>query len=344
MIVCHISSCDVLGTRPTMPRKPVKRYLSLISQPVTFSQFSRSVTFLASAYMNKRQMLNHKLLKSVPRSPGNGLTGHILEESSDSSGFSEEEENEFVGVVQADFAFFDPKSEDFHGVRILLQTYLDNEKWDLSGFVDLILEQTTVGTVVKVEDDEDGAPFSIITALNLGRYKEHKCIMELREFLLKVCLEKSVKDDLMLLLRDEAQNVGLLVSQRVVNLPLQLLPPLYDALFDEVSWATEDEPTEELRKSFGFRHYLLICKVYKQKNSDGKKRQSLHADKEIIFVKPDDEVFYKLCLWSFSFPLHSKQVTSYELKDYRPMGLVMTVEADKVPIFREKLHSLIDES
>ncbi|KAJ8760641.1 hypothetical protein K2173_015308 [Erythroxylum novogranatense] len=327
-----------------MPRKPVKRYLSLISQPVTFSQFSRSVTFLASAYMNKRQMLNNKLLKSVPRSPGNGLTGHILEESSDSSGFSQEEENEFVGVVQADFAFFDPKPEDFHGVRILLRTYLDNKKWDLSGFVDLILEQTTVGTVVKIEDDEDGAPFSIITALNLGRYKEHKCIMELREFLLKVCLEKSVKDDLMLFLRDEAQNVGLLVSQRVVNLPLQLLPPLYDALFDEVSWATEDEPTEELRKSFRFKHYLLISKVYKQKISDGKKRQSLHADKEIIFVKPDDEVFYKLCLWSFSFPLHSEQVTSHELKDYRPMGLVMAVEAEKVPIFREKLHSLIDES
>lgn len=37
------------------------------------------------------------------------------------------------------------------------------------------------------------------------------------------------------------KDVGLLVSQRVVNLPPQLLPPLYDALFDEVEWATEDE-------------------------------------------------------------------------------------------------------
>ena len=40
---------------------------------------------------------------------------------------------------------------------------------------------------------------------------------------------------------EQANDVGLLVSQRVVNLPPQLLPPLYDALFDEVSWATEDE-------------------------------------------------------------------------------------------------------
>ena len=75
------------------------------------------------------------------------------------------------GNVQADFAFFDPKSNDFHGVKTMLQAYLDNKQWDLNGFVDLILGQTTVGTVVKIEGDEDEGVFSIVTALNLGRYK-----------------------------------------------------------------------------------------------------------------------------------------------------------------------------
>lgn len=65
--------------------------------------------------------------------------------------------------------------------------------------------------------------------------------MEFKEFLLKACQEEDVVDDLRQVLGEQAQNVGLLVSQRVVNLPPQLLPPLYDALFDEVSWATEDE-------------------------------------------------------------------------------------------------------
>lgn len=74
------------------------------------------------------------------------------------------------GHVQVDFAFFDPKADDFHGVKTLLQTYLDDREWDLSGFVELILEQTTVGSVVKVEDDEDNGVFALVTALNLGRY------------------------------------------------------------------------------------------------------------------------------------------------------------------------------
>ena len=87
-------------------------------------------------------------------------------------------------TVQADFAFFDPKPTDFHGVRLLLKTYLDSKPWDLTGFVDLVLEQTTVGTVVKMAEDEDedgeangggksdddGDLFGLITVLNLGRY------------------------------------------------------------------------------------------------------------------------------------------------------------------------------
>lgn len=109
----------------------------------------------------------------------------------------------------------------------------------MSSFVDLIiLEQKTVGTVVKVADDEDESVFVVVSALlNLARYKENQCFREVKEFLLKVCLEKNVaSSDLELMFEKKAQDVGLLVSQRVMN-----LPPLYDGLFDEVSWATEDE-------------------------------------------------------------------------------------------------------
>lgn len=53
----------------------------------------------------------------------------------------------------------------------MLQNYLYNEEWDLSDFVELILEQTTVGTVVKIEDDEDEGIFALVTALNFYRYR-----------------------------------------------------------------------------------------------------------------------------------------------------------------------------
>lgn len=65
--------------------------------------------------------------------------------------------------------------------------------------------------------------------------------MELKEYLLTVCNEKDFSNNLRSLLVEETHNVGLLVAKHNTSLPDQLLPPLYDALFDEVSWATEDE-------------------------------------------------------------------------------------------------------
>ncbi|KAI5353317.1 hypothetical protein L3X38_006210 [Prunus dulcis] len=222
--------------------------------------------------------------KSQPNSAGNGSRKNTLKVKNEHSESSDEEE--FDGTVQADFAFFDPKPDDFHGVKTLLQTYLDDIEWDLSGFVDLILEQTTVGTVVKIEDDEDNGIFALATALNLGRYKDHKCFMEVKEFLVK------------------------------------LWPPLYDALFDEVSWATEDEPTEELCNFFRFKFYIIVSKVYKHKNAHQKKGMST-SDEEIIYIKPEDEIFHELSSWSFEFSLHTQQLATHELRDYQQMGEIM---------------------
>ncbi|RXH70307.1 hypothetical protein DVH24_007563 [Malus domestica] len=233
-----------------MPRKPARhcRY-----QPLTFSPFARHIAHVASGFMDNRRRHGRDLPEnSLPNSTGNGWIKRPSEIKKEQSTSSDEEE--FDGTVQADFAFFDPKPDDFHGVKMLLQTYLDDKEWDLSGFADLILEQTTVGTVVKIEDDEDNGIFALATALNLERYKASD---------LYSYLKKDVKDDLRSLLGKEAKSVGLLVSQRVTNLPLQLLPPLYDALFDEVSWATEDEPTEELQNFFRFKVYIIVSKVYK---------------------------------------------------------------------------------
>ncbi|KAK3023981.1 hypothetical protein RJ639_042871 [Escallonia herrerae] len=188
-----------------------------------------------------------------------------------------------------------------------------------------------------------------------GKLHDNKCIAEIKEFLCKSCKEEDIINNLRSYLGEQAQDVGLLISQRVVNLPPQLLPPMYDALFDEVLWATEDEPTEELRNSFCFKYYLLISRIYKHKTADQQK-----SDEAIVYIKPEDEIFHKV-FDSFNLHLHlhlssapgpsvsicalsslylMRQVV---LKDYRLMGLVMAVEASKVSAFRRQLKALIDE-
>ncbi|KAL0446760.1 UNVERIFIED_CONTAM: protein BCCIP [Sesamum latifolium] len=212
-----------------MPRKPTRHNPSLRHRPLTFSPFGRSMAMATSSKKARREIEEPK---DFPTFSGNGCVNHGKDktEQSDSS-----DSEDFEGVVQADFVFFDPKPGDFHGVKVLLQTYLDNKLWDLSGFVDLILGQPT----------------------------DNKCIIELKDYLLNVCEDMDVIPKLRNLVGEHAKDVGLVVSQRVVNLPPQLLPPLYDALFDEIEWATEDEPTVELQNFFRFKYYLIMSKIYK---------------------------------------------------------------------------------
>ncbi|KAK7334689.1 hypothetical protein VNO80_26450 [Phaseolus coccineus] len=333
--------------------RPKRRRQRLKSWPITFSPFARSLALALArtpslpAPKRHSQKPNSTLPAKEPQ-PSHSSHHHL--DGVDREDFSKPEHSEssdedFDGVVQADFSFFDPKPDDFHGVKTLLQTYLDNEEWDLSAFVDLILGQTTVGTVVKIEDDEDEGIFALVTALNFYRYREHRCIVTLKDFLLhKAHQEKGVADKLKLLLGEQARDVALLVSQRMVNLPPQLLPPLYGALFDEVLWATEDEPTEELRKSFKFKHYIILSKIYVLKNAEQKTKRNNDSEEGIIYLKLEDEIFHKLSSWSFCFPLQSQQLAPHELKNYRPTGLIMAVEADKIPKFRQELASLINET
>lgn len=52
------------------------------------------------------------------------------------------------------------------------------------------------------------------------------------------------------------------MSERLINCPPQLAPPLQQALFDEIAWATEDEPTAELRASYRLQRFLSLSRAY----------------------------------------------------------------------------------
>ena len=38
---------------------------------------------------------------------------------------------------------------------------------------------------------------------------------------------------------------------------------MVNQLFDEIEWATHDEPTEELKNSFKFKKYLFVTRLFR---------------------------------------------------------------------------------
>ncbi|KAL3911490.1 MAG: hypothetical protein SGPRY_008672 [Prymnesium sp.] len=60
--------------------------------------------------------------------------------------------------MQVEFAFFDPRESDFHGVRTLLAgSPIVPSSWDVGGLAAILVEQVEVGSIVKTAAADSGA-------------------------------------------------------------------------------------------------------------------------------------------------------------------------------------------
>ena len=88
-------------------------------------------------------------------SSSSGLTEPSDSQTSSDSGSSGSYPSEMSGgaadsdadadgeTVTVDFEFFDPQEIDFHGLKALLQTYLDGEAFSCSELVEAIIQQVS---------------------------------------------------------------------------------------------------------------------------------------------------------------------------------------------------------
>jgi protein BCP1 len=168
-------------------------------------------------------------------------------------------------MLDVSFDFFDPQPHDYHSIKLLLTQLLshDAKNLELEGVVNLVLEQKLVGSTVKT-DGAEGDPYAVLTVLNLNVHKVSPGRVDVEEpqltlsrpsqdnpsiaSLLKYLLAKAASSptlhaklkDLFNLSASDPKHVGLVLSERLVNMPPQVVPPMYRMLEEELSWARDD--------------------------------------------------------------------------------------------------------
>lgn len=199
-------------------------------------------------------------------------------------------------MVNVDFEWFNFKPDiDFHGIKSLLRQLLDvdNQLFDLSALADLVLSQPTVGSTVKV-DGEDTDAYAFLTILNLHEHREQKAVKDLTTYLLEKTKSNKNLAPLSALLSSSAQ-VGIILAERLINVPAEIAPPMYGMLIDEIEAAVEDEEPYE------FTHYLILSKTYHEIASSldqedaprQKKSKANKTDRQPFYFHAEDEVLQK---------------------------------------------------
>lgn len=248
-------------------------------------------------------------------------------------------ESQDVDMVNVEFEWFNFKPDiDFHGVKSLLRQLfdVDSQLFDLSGLTDLILSQPTVGSTVKV-DGEDTDAYAFLTILNLHEHREKKVIKDLTAYLVEKAKSSQALAPLSNVLASSSQ-VGLVLAERLINVPAEIAPPMYTMLIDEIEAAVED------KEPYEFTHYLIISKTYQELASAldeedaprTKKSKASKTNREAFYFHPEDEVLQRhaLALGSFEYSKDEGEGMADSKRAFsdmgiKPQGSMILIEASK---------------
>lgn len=176
-------------------------------------------------------------------------------------------------IVNVDFDYFDLNpTVDFHATKTFLRQLLGDDacQFDISGLADLILTENSVGTTIKTEGEE-GDPFAILSVIDATAHKNKPSVKGLLDYIMertKTSTEfnmilhklldpkKTTKDD------SRQLRVGLVISERMINMPVEVVPPMYKMFLKEMASA------ENAHEKYEFDYFLVISKIYRMVDAE----------------------------------------------------------------------------
>ncbi|KAJ1780509.1 Mss4p nuclear export [Coemansia sp. RSA 921] len=184
-------------------------------------------------------------------------------------------------IVNVDFEFFDPQPIDFHAMKRMFEGSFgdDSDQFNTSALVDLILSQPSIGSTVKMDDDSD--PYAFMTALSTRRDSEP--IKQVCEYLVRKAGPKAQTLSELL----DKHHVGLLFSERVINMPPQVVVPMLRMLMTEL----------EKEDGFDFEYFVLVCSMYSEVPAD----DGAKACEMDVFVHAEEEFIEEFAHITFDF-------------------------------------------
>ncbi|KAI7827676.1 CDK regulator [Gamsiella multidivaricata] len=245
------------------------------------------------------------------------------EQDDDDSG----SDGDMEDIINVDFEFFDPKEIDFHAVKNLLGQHFasDSILFGLSELADLIVSQPNVGTTIKVNGIESD-PYSLLTIRDYVFTKSKQ----------NEKLHAKLKD---LLSAGSKKEVGLVLSERFINMPVETAPPMWRMLLEEVKWAVDEG------LPFNFEYYLLLCPTYhevapkidlEEDAPKPTKKKTKMADPATFFFHPEEEMLQQYAEFTQDFKLTTPTTAAESNNTFEDYGIaparrMMLIHKDKIP-------------
>lgn len=175
---------------------------------------------------------------------------------------------------------------------------------------------------------------------SISKKKDKEGVQQLCNYLLNKCpkknesLHKAVESIL------KSQQVGWVVSERFINMPVEVMPPMYAMLQEETKKAVQqNEP-------YSFEWYMFISKTYKEVNptveeDDDEVKKS--ANNETFYFQSEDEIIAKYAEYQFDYKFTNSE--KEQAADSRRAFSDFGIEPSRklLLVHQSKFDGLVDE-
>ena len=153
--------------------------------------------------------------------------------------------------------------------------------------------------------------------------------------------------------QSNSARIGLILTERLVNIPSEVVPPMYKMLLEEISWAIEE------KEPYNFTHYLILSKTYREiastldeedtPKSKKQKKANKKGSSEVFYFHPEDEVLQRhaLCYGSYKYLVDgtgSDSKRTFQELGIKPEGHMILIEANKFEAVVKGLQEYFSQS
>ncbi|KAM3519307.1 hypothetical protein NHJ13051_007598 [Beauveria bassiana] len=262
-----------------------------------------------------------------------GLSGGLSDKAADKMD-EDDSDGEDFDMVDVDFEWFNYDPEiDFHGVKSLLRQLFDVDAnlFNMSTLADLVLSQPTIGSTVKIDGKNTDA-YAMLTVLNTAVHKDADTMKDVLQYLVQKAGTNAALAPVAELINAN-KHVGLVFSERFINMPSEIAPPLYSMLVDEVEAAVED------KEPYEFSHYLILSRTYTEVEStldiEDRRKKKAKEESSTFYFHPEDEVLqkYATAFGEFAYTKEGDAVAdskrAFQEMGIKAQGHMILIEASK---------------
>ena len=189
-------------------------------------------------------------------------------------------------IVNIEFVFSCVKEDYFLMIKNLIRNNFQFEDVSINGLADLIIKmREDIGTTIKVDNDEEDKILGVFTLIPFKFYKNNPVVNQILEMLNNKFDEKKKNKKLIKKIINNS-SLGLLINERLINLPQELVSPAMKLIYKELEECINEEG---YNGKFDIDYYIVFSK-YVHNIDDDKKNSQFNSD-NFLYYKYESPLF-----------------------------------------------------